>query len=65
MDVYNELLFTKLSESKDDTINGISKKSIKEIRYHFQRSKDWMIRLGQGTEESNQRIQHALNELWM
>lgn len=65
MDVYNELLFTKLSESTDDTINAISKKSIKEIRYHFQRSKDWMIRLGQGTEESNQRIQHALNELWM
>jgi ring-1,2-phenylacetyl-CoA epoxidase subunit PaaC len=65
MDVYNELLFTQLSESKDSIINGISKKSIKEIRYHFQRSKDWMIRLGLGTEESNQRIQHALNELWM
>ena len=65
MDVYNNLLFSKLSESKDDIINGISKKSIKEIRYHFQRSKNWVIRLGQGTEESNQRIQYAFDELWM
>lgn len=65
MDVYNELLFTQLSNSNDPIINGISKKSIKEIRYHLQRSKDWMIRLGQGTEESNQRIQQALNDLWM
>ena len=65
MDVYNNLLFSKLSESKDDIINGISKKSIKEIRYHFQRSKNWMIRLGQGTDESNQRVQYALDELWM
>jgi ring-1,2-phenylacetyl-CoA epoxidase subunit PaaC len=65
MDVYNNLLFSKLSESEDAIINGISKKSIKEIRYHFQRSENWMIRLGQGTEESNQRIQHALDDLWM
>ena len=57
MDVYNQILFSKLSESKDETINSISKKSIKEIRYHFQRSKNWIIRLGQGTEESNKRIQ--------
>ena len=65
MDVYNNLLFNALSESKDIIINGISKKSIKEIRYHVQRSKDWMIRLGQGTEESNKKIQYALDELWM
>ena len=65
MDVYNQILFSNLSESKDETINSISKKSIKEIRYHFQRSKNWIIRLGQGTEESNKRIQYAFDELWM
>ena len=65
MDVYHNLLYTGLTESKDETISGISKKSIKEVRYHLQRSTDWIIRLGHGTTESNTRIQEAINELWM
>ena len=65
IDVYNNLLFEKLCESKDETIAGISKKSIKEVKYHLIRSKDWMIRLGKGTTESNQRLQNAVDELWM
>lgn len=65
IDVYNSLLFSKLSESNDPIIKGIAKKSSKEIRYHLQRSKDWMVRLGQGTDESNQKIQVAIDELWM
>ena len=65
IDVYNNLLFEKLCESKDETIAGISKKSIKEVKYHLIRSKDWMLRLGKGTTESNQRLQNAVDELWM
>ena len=65
IDVYHNLFYTSLCNSKDDTIAGISKKSIKEVRYHLQRSQDWIIRLGQGTEESNHRLQVAINELWM
>ena len=65
IDVYHNLFYTSLCNSKDDTIAGISKKSIKEVRYHLQRSQDWIIRLGQGTEESNHRLQIAINELWM
>ena len=65
MDVYHNLLYTSLCNSKDETVAGISKKSIKEVRYHLQRSQDWIIRLGQGTEESNHRLQVAINELWM
>jgi ring-1,2-phenylacetyl-CoA epoxidase subunit PaaC len=65
IDVYNNLLFESLCNSKDQTIAGISKKSIKEVRYHLKRSQDWMVRLGQGTEESNDRIQFAIDELWM
>tara|TARA_B100001287_G_scaffold272624_1_gene274604 strand:- start:3653 stop:4405 length:753 start_codon:yes stop_codon:yes gene_type:complete len=65
MDVYNNLLFEKLCQSKDETIAGISKKSIKEVKYHLIRSKDWMLRLGNGTEESNERLQSAVDELWM
>ena len=65
IDVYHNLFYTSLFNSKDETIAGISKKSIKEVRYHLQRSQDWIIRLGQGTEESNHRLQVAINELWM
>ena len=65
IDVYNNLLFDKLCESKDETIAGISKKSIKEVKYHLIRSKDWMLRLGKGTTESNNRLQNAVDELWM
>jgi len=65
IDVYHNLFYTSLCNSNDETIAGISKKSIKEVRYHLQRSQDWVIRLGQGTEESNQRVQVAINELWM
>ncbi len=65
IDVYHNLFYTSLCNSKDITIAGISKKSIKEVRYHLQRSQDWIIRLGQGTEESNLRIQYAIDELWM
>ncbi len=65
IDVYNNLLFEKLCKSKDETIAGISKKSIKEVKYHLIRSKDWMLRLGKGTAESNKRLQNAVDELWM
>ena len=65
IDVYHNLFYTSLCNSKDETIAGISKKSVKEVRYHLQRSQDWVIRLGQGTEESNHRLQVAINELWM
>ena len=65
IDVYHNLFYNSLCNSKDETIAGISKKSIKEVRYHLQRSQDWIIRLGQGTEESNHRLQVAINELWM
>ena len=65
IDVYHNLFYTSLCNSKDETIAGISKKSIKEVRYHLQRSQDWIIRLGQGTDESNHRLQVAINELWM
>ena len=65
IDVYHNLFYTSLCKSNDETIAGISKKSIKEVRYHLQRSQDWVIRLGQGTEESNHRVQVAINELWM
>ena len=65
MDTYNFYLFKKLCSSKDTIIAGISAKAIKEITYHLNRSSDWIVRLGQGTDESHKRIQTAFNDLWM
>ena len=62
--VYSFLFYSKLSNSKDETLAAISAKSLKEIKYHLTHSKSWVIRLGDGTEESNKRIQKSLNDLW-
>ena len=65
MDCYHQTLFSKLISSEDETILGISKKAIKEVNYHLDRSNDWIKRLGLGTTESNERLQNAVNDLWM
>ena len=65
MDVYNYYLYKKLVTTEDNIISGIAAKAIKEVSYHLQRSSDWVVRLGQGTEESSQRIQEAFDNLWM
>jgi len=62
--VYSFLFYSKLSNSKDETLAAIASKSLKEIKYHLTHSKSWVVRLGDGTEESNKRIQKSLNDLW-
>lgn len=64
-DVYTYLLYEELKNSKDETLAAIAAKSHKEITYHLRHSTEWMYRLGDGTEESHQRMQNAVNELWM
>lgn len=63
-DVYHLLLLTELQNSKDETLQAIAKKSIKEVTYHVRFSSDWIIRLGDGTSESNQKMQNAIADLW-
>ncbi len=63
-DVYHLLLLTELQNSKDETLRAIAQKSIKEVTYHVRFSSDWMIRLGDGTQESNEKMQNAINDLW-
>jgi ring-1,2-phenylacetyl-CoA epoxidase subunit PaaC len=58
------LYLEKLCHSKDAFLAGFAEKSIKEVRYHLQHSRDWVIRMGDGTEESAQRVQNAINEIW-
>lgn len=62
--VFAFLNFRNLVKSKDETISGLAEKSLKEITYHYRHCADWIIRMGDGTEESHKRAQQALDELW-
>jgi ring-1,2-phenylacetyl-CoA epoxidase subunit PaaC len=57
------LLWQALQKSTDNTLAAIAEKSVKEARYHLQHSSDWLVKLGDGTEESHQRTQAALDHL--
>ena len=57
-------LYQQLQHSKDDSIAAIAEKSLKEVSYHLRWSAEWVIRLGDGTEESHSRIENALADLW-
>ena len=64
IDVFNQLFLARLSESSNETLAAIAAKSLKETDYHLRRSTDWMLRLGDGTEESHERLQSAIEDLW-
>lgn len=63
-DAYHLPLMQALTKSKDEQLAAIAGKSVKEATYHLRASSEWMIRFGDGTEESHQRAQTALNDLW-
>jgi len=53
-----------LSQAADTELAAIAERSLKETRYHLRHSHDWLVRLGDGTEESHRRAQAAVNHLW-
>lgn len=59
--LYRELIQTV----KDEQVKGMLQKHFKEIQYHLRHSREWVLRLGDGTEESHRRIQDAIHEIWM
>lgn len=61
---YQYYLYQKLTNSSDKQLSAIAEKSLKEVTYHVRWSSEWVIRLGDGTEESHKRIQNALEGLW-
>lgn len=64
--LYSALMLLRwdaLQDSKDAQLAGIAGKSLKEVRYHFRHSRDWLLRLGDGTDESHVRTQAALDNL--
>jgi ring-1,2-phenylacetyl-CoA epoxidase subunit PaaC len=63
-DAWHEALLRGLAGSTDARIAEIAAKALKEVRYHGERSADWVIRLGDGTDESHCRMQAAIDDLW-
>jgi ring-1,2-phenylacetyl-CoA epoxidase subunit PaaC len=64
IDCFDLLFYTELSKSKDQTLAGIAAKSVKEITYHKRHSFNWVLRFGNGTEESVIRLKKGFDELW-
>lgn len=61
---YLKLLWERLAGSTDAELAAIAGKAVKEARYHQQHAADWVVRLGDGTDESAQRTRAALQQLW-
>lgn len=65
VDVFDYYFYKELLNSKDQRLAELAARAIKEVTYHLRHTTQWMLRLGDGTEESHQRLQTAVNELWM
>lgn len=63
-DVWHYFTLQSLVNSPDERIAGIAAKALKEVTYHLRRSSAWVKRLGDGTEESHQRMEAAVESLW-
>lgn len=62
--VFSLLQMEALQKSANADLAGIAAKAVKEVRYHVRHSAQWVITLGDGTEESHSRVQEAIDELW-
>lgn len=63
-DVYSVVLLDSLTHSTNADLAAIAAKALKEAKYHVRHSGDWMLKLGDGTDESHRRVQRALDALW-
>ena len=63
-DIWHYMLLERLQTSRDERVAAIAAKSLKEVAYHARRSTDVLVRLGDGTELSQRRMQEALDDVW-
>jgi ring-1,2-phenylacetyl-CoA epoxidase subunit PaaC len=63
-DAWTAELWKGMAESSDEVLAGIAQKAAKEAAYHVRHSSGWVVRLGDGTDESHHRMQAALDALW-
>ncbi len=61
---YQLALYEELLSSSDETLAGVAAKGVKEAAYHHDHAMQWTMRLGDGTEDSHQRMQAAADRLW-
>src|SRR5450755_3279146 len=64
IDAFQLALYQRMADSRDERLAAIAAKSVKEVRYHLRYSSGWLVRLGDGTDESHARVQSALELLW-
>lgn len=64
-DAFAAGLFTTLAKSSFAPLAALAEKALKETKYHLRHSSNWVMRLGDGTDESHSRLENALAELWM
>jgi ring-1,2-phenylacetyl-CoA epoxidase subunit PaaC len=61
---YQSELYAALRSSTDPTVAGVAGKAVKEVAYHLDHARQWVLRLGDGTDESHARMQTALDAEW-
>lgn len=61
---FDVLYLEKLTSDSDQEIAGIAARSLKESKYHLRHSAEWVLRLGDGTKESHEKIQNSLDYYW-
>jgi len=64
LDAFHLSFYSALKSSNNNVLAGVAEKSLKEVKYHLKWSSEWIIRLGDGTEESHERMQTAISERW-
>jgi ring-1,2-phenylacetyl-CoA epoxidase subunit PaaC len=64
IDAWLHLVWRRFATSDDEVVRGVAEKAIKENSYHRRHSASWVVRLGDGTDESHRRMLDALKELW-
>lgn len=63
-DAFQYPYYTALLQSRDERLAAIAEKALKEVTYHLRYSSEWVVRLGDGTELSHQKMQDAVDTLW-
>ncbi|MGP3591825.1 1,2-phenylacetyl-CoA epoxidase subunit PaaC [Vagococcus sp. WN89Y] len=64
IDAWHVALYERLTASRDAQLAAIAAKALKEVRYHLRFSRGWLVRLGDGTPLSAQKMQQAIDNLW-
>ena len=63
-DAYQTQLWAGLAASSDERLAGIAARALKEATYHLRHSRSWVVRLGDGTDESHVRMQAGIDAMW-